>query len=114
VLLALAATLPAGCSFGSAATSGGRPATHPPAATYPAAWRYHHSGFYTTMTSPVIELAAVLTGAALGMLTYALGLHGHSPSLVLDVVSRAGAMLIGPLVASILDAAISMYRNIGV
>jgi len=71
-------------------------------------------GFYTTMTSPVIELAAVLTGAALGMLTYALGLHGHSPSLVLDVVSRAGAMLIGLLVASILDAAISMYRNIGV
>jgi len=58
VLLALAATLPAGCSFGSAATSGGRPATHPPAATYPAAWRYHHSGFYTTMTSSVIDLAS--------------------------------------------------------
>ena len=73
MLLALAATLPAGCSFGSAAMSGGRPATHPPAATrpelttyrghgvtftYPAAWRYHHSGFYATMTSPVIDLAS--------------------------------------------------------
>lgn len=68
VLLALAATLPAGCSFGTTALSTGAPsATQPPLATYsghgitftyPASWRYRRRGVFTTMTSPVVDLAS--------------------------------------------------------
>jgi hypothetical protein len=72
VLFALAATLPAGCTFGTEAPSGGTATAQPRAAprpqltryrghgitfTYPASWRCRHRGFYTTMTSPVVDLA---------------------------------------------------------
>jgi hypothetical protein len=84
VLIAVAAALPSGCSFGSASsTHGSASSTHgtsrtqPQSATqpdvlelvrlttyrghgitfaYPASWRHRHRGFYSTMTSPIVDL----------------------------------------------------------
>jgi hypothetical protein len=73
MLLGIAVAVPAGCTFGSAATSGSRATAHPRETTrlqlsryrghgitftYPASWRYRHRGTYTMMTSPVIDLAS--------------------------------------------------------
>ncbi len=70
LLVAVAATLPAGCAFDAAAPSGdpGKPPTqsvrlatysgHGITFRYPAAWRYRHRGFYSTMSSPVVDLAS--------------------------------------------------------
>jgi hypothetical protein len=69
LLVAVAATLPAGCAFDAAAPSGdpGKPpmqsvrlatySGHGVAFSYPASWRYRNRGFYSNMTSPVIDLA---------------------------------------------------------
>jgi hypothetical protein len=77
VLVAVAATLPSGCSFGSASsahdasTSQLRSAAQPDVLElvrlttyrghgitfmYPASWRHRHRGFSTTMTSPIVDL----------------------------------------------------------
>ena len=73
VLIAVAAALPSGCSFGSASSTHGASTTQPRPATqqfvrlttyrgygitfaYPASWRRRHRGFSTTMTSPIVDL----------------------------------------------------------
>jgi hypothetical protein len=66
VLVALMAALGAGCGHGSTATMhtglrGVRMATytgHGITFRYPTAWRYRHRGFFSTMTSPVVDLAS--------------------------------------------------------
>jgi hypothetical protein len=76
-VLGLAAAFSGGCTFGAAPSMHGV-ATSPPRTkrlegielvrleryrghgitfTYPATWRYRHRGFYTSMTSPVVDLS---------------------------------------------------------
>ena len=79
MLLAIAAAFLSGCSLSSAPPTHGtsnaqpRPAKEPDVLAlvrlttyrghgitfrYPASWRYRHRGFYSTMTSPVVDLAS--------------------------------------------------------
>ena len=78
MLVALVATLPAGCAFGTSAQPAGTAKHHRDRAAprdtlevvrlatyrghgitfrYPASWRYRHRGFSSTMASPVVDLA---------------------------------------------------------
>jgi hypothetical protein len=78
VFLALLAALPAGCALGTHTQSGGPARTHDQTPepgdslqlvrlatysghgitfSYPASWRYRNRGFYSNMSSPVVDLA---------------------------------------------------------
>jgi hypothetical protein len=117
LLVALLAGLPAGCAFGTTAESSLSVTPAPPPAMtppdtlelvrlttyrghgitfrYPASWRYRNRGFYSNMTSPVVDLASQPTRNPCGVNGCWFPVRHMRPGAV-AVVWEEGAGMVDP------------------